>query len=283
MRIQNTRLRSIAAVALAAGSLGVVAAGCGGSESAESAGTTAAASTPELTADGSAPVARLSRSIEANPDIPTTTNEAVSLTAAELYSVSREAAYNAKSFLAGAEVTVNGETLSTLSYAENGGVGNTVLTSGSARLEVRLIGSTMYIKGSPRVLANLGISSSSGAEIPSDQWFSVAASEVGELTKIVSFEGILDDFLPPAAPEGISVSGTGELAGFPVVNLDDASEGVTVAVATAGPPYPILVSSTPSGTRSGRIVFTAWDATLAIPEPSNAEPLGVSGPDGGAG
>jgi len=79
----------------------------------------------------------------------------------------------------------------------------------------------------------------------------------------------------------MTVEGSGEVNGQPVVLLKSNDGTTTLAIATTGEPYPLQVKGG-EGADSGQIDFTDWNAPVNVTAPTDVVDIGQLAELGGS-
>jgi hypothetical protein len=229
-------------IALAVSAAALLGAACGGGDGSTPAGaaatSTVAAGTPAATPSGTA-------------DLPAT----------EILARAKAALKSATSVrISGYAGAGSERTDLDLRYAGTSALGT--LTIGGQRLDLRRIGQTVYIKGSPEFLK---------AQVPDvpaqlqGKWLKASLTEprLADLTEPLDLGKTADVFLKP---DGAVTKGERKsIAGTDAISLRSAGSGA-LWIAAAGKPYPLLLSST-EPKDPGRISFTDYDAGVSVTPP----------------
>jgi hypothetical protein len=248
----STRRVAAGAAALALLTGGGVLAGCGSDSSSSSAATTAAADTSTLPANG---VEKLS--------------------AAEILDASLKAGNAASSVTVKGSITDEGQEISLDLLLGTDAAQGTFSAQGISA-EIRVVDGKSYFKLSGEEVAKIsgqGDSKELAQAISSllgNKWIVVPEGEGGDdlggLGQFGQKDSLLKGILE--ADGELTVSGTGEVNGIPVVFLDDSKGEGTLAVQTVGEPYPVQIKG--DGTSgSGEINFTNWNAPVNVTAPTD--------------
>ena len=108
-----------------------------------------------------------------------------------------------------------------------------------------------------------------------DKWLLVPADsgsdELAGLGQFGEKDSLLKDILSPDGQ--VSVKGTGEVGGVPVVFLESTEGEGTLAIQTVGEPYPVQIEG--DGTDgSGKITFSDWNAPVSVTAPTDVVDIG---------
>jgi hypothetical protein len=240
------------AVALSLLAGGGVLAGCGSSSSSSEAATTAAADTSTQPANG----------IEKLP-------------ATEILSTSLAAANEATSVTVRGSYTEEGqETSLNLVLGADSAAGS--ITTQGIKIDVRVTGGKSYFKMSAEDFAKIA-GQDDAPEITEavsallgDKWLLVPADsgsdEFEGFSELADKDSLLKGIL--AAEGEVSISGTDDVNGIPVVLLDDSEGDGTLAIQTMGEPYPVQLAGNDQG-ESGQITFSDWNAPVSVTAPTD--------------
>ncbi len=235
---------TLAVLTLTAGGLAVT--GCGGDS------TQAASSTPATAAAD---------------------NGVGALTATEILKKAADAAAKADSVTIKGTITQGGETVGlNLAVARNAADGT--ITIKGADMQLRLVGDTLFLRGSKETWAALGSQGDAISALVADKWFSVPLDSNKDVSGLSSFgqfadkDGLFQSLL--STDKVVTVKGTSEVNGQPVVLL--SSKKGTLAIATTGEPYPIQIKG--SGTDgTGTIDFINWNGPVNAVKPAGVVDL----------
>lgn len=252
-----------AALALLAG--GGVLAGCGSDYSSSGAATTAAADTSTLPANG---VEKLS--------------------AKEILDASLKAANAASSVTVTGSITQEGQEIS-LDLALGTDAADGTFSAQGINAEIRVVDGKTYFKLSGEDFARIagqGDSPEIAKAISSllgDKWIAVPEdSDDDDLAGLGQFgqkDSLLEGILQPDG--NVTVKGTGEVNGTPVVFLDSSDGEGTLAIQTVGEPYPIQIKGADSSS-SGQIDFTKWNEPVNVTAPTDVVDLSALADLGGS-
>lgn len=107
-----------------------------------------------------------------------------------------------------------------------------------------------------------------------DKWIALPAGsggdELGGLGQFGQKDSLLDGILKPDGV--VTVKGTGEVNGIPVVFLDSSEGAGTLAIQTVGEPYPIQIKGSDSDS-SGEVNFTNWNEPVNVTAPTDVVDL----------
>ncbi len=195
------------------------------------------------------------------------------LTATEILKKAADAAAKADSVTIKGAITQGGETVGlNLAVARNAADGT--ITIKGADVQLRLVGDTLFLKGSIEMWAALGSQGDAVSALVADKWFSVPLDSTKDASGLSSFgqfankDGLFQSLLTPTG--AVTVSGTSEVNGQPVVLL--SSKKGTLAIATTGEPYPIQIKG--SGTDgTGTIDFINWNGPVNAVKPAGVVDL----------
>lgn len=262
------------AVALCTGS--AVLAGCGSSASSGDATTaTSAAETSTLPANG----------IE-------------KLAATEILTKSQAATKAASSVTVKGTITDGGKDTSIdLVLGANASEGT--ITTGGAELSTAFVDGKAYFKTSGDGWATLlgsaggeaGAAGKDIADVLGDSWLmlptdpgsldeagGVIGIAMATFSGLIQKDSLLEAFLSPSGD--ISVAGTGEVNGTPVVFLEAATGDGKLAIQTVGEPYPVQVAGD-GADGSGEITFSNWNAPVDVTAPTDVVDIGELAKIGG--
>ena len=260
---------SAGAVALSLLAGGGVLAGCGSSSSSsEGTGTRAAASASAETANGVAELPAkeiLARSLAASKAATSVTVKGT---------LTEEGTETSLDLVMGTDAsegtfTTEGVELSTVfvdgaSYFKASGDGWATLL-GSAGAEGRALGKEIASLIGDRWVK---LPAEPGSADEAGGLLGVLLATLGELLQKDSFlTGVLQ---PDSA---LTVRGTGDVNGTPVVFLEDATAEGTLAIQTVGEPYPIQISGDAASSGSG-IIFSDWSAPVSVTAPTDVVDIG---------
>ena len=255
--MKRTLAISATAVALLTG--GGLLAGCGSDSTAS--GTTATAA--DTTAQAS--------------------NGVETLSGQEIVTKSKAAADSASSVTVSGAVTVSGDDVGLdLMLGDTAASGS--ITLNDMKIQIRVVDGTTYLKFKPGDLAKIASVDANGAaadqirSIVGDKWVKVPADASGDQFAAVGQFGNKDALVKQLlAPEGdVTVIGTGDINGIPVVNLDSSKGTGTLSVQTVGEPYPVRIAGA-KGSDSGHIDFSSWNAPVDVTAPTNVLDLSALG------
>ncbi len=196
------------------------------------------------------------------------------LTATEILKKAADAAAKADSVTLKGEITQGGETVGlNLAVARNAADGT--ITIKGVDVQLRLVGDTLFLKGSKEMWAALGSQGDAVSALVADKWFSVPldstkdASGLSSLGVFANKDGLFQSLL--STDKVVTVKGTSEVNGQPVVLLSN-DKGGTLAIATTGEPYPIQIKG--SGTDgTGTIDFINWNGPVNAVKPAGVVDL----------
>lgn len=243
-----------AALALLAG--GGVLAGCGSDSSSSGAATTAAADTSTLPANG---VEKLS--------------------AKEILDASIKAANAASSVTVAGSITQEGQTIK-LDLALGTDAADGTFSAQGINAEIRVVDGKSYFKLSGEDFAKIAGQGDSPevaqaiSALLGDKWIAVPAGSGGDdlagLGEFGDKDSLLEGILE--ADGDVTITGTGEVNGTPVVFLDSSGGEGTLAIQTVGEPYPIQIKGADSSS-SGQIDFTNWNEPVNVTAPTDVVDL----------
>lgn len=150
------------------------------------------------------------------------------------------------------------------------------ITIKGADVQLRLVGDTIFMKGSKEMWSALGSQGDAVSALVADKWFSVPLDSTKDASGLSSFgqfankDGLFQSLL--STKKNVTVKGTSEVNGQPVVLL--SSGNGTLAVATTGEPYPIQVKG--NGTDgTGTMDFINWNGPVNAVKPAGVVDLGA--------
>jgi hypothetical protein len=148
----------------------------------------------------------------------------------------------------------------------------TVVTRGQA-VQIVVWHDRTYAKGPAAFWTDSGLSAAAAARL-AGRWVSGADTAVQRLTP-VSLTWLADEVREPSAASigpdvHLARADSGRLAGTPVVVVP-LSDGSTIQVAAAGPPYPLLVEN-PAGD-AGELTLSAFEESATVVPPASAVDL----------
>ena len=253
-----------AALALVAG--GGVLAGCG-SDSGGGAASTAAVDTAAL---GPA-------------------NGVETLSAQEILDKAQAAASAASSVTVTGAITQGSDKVA-LDLQVGDNAANGTIEAQGIEVGIRVVDGKTYFKISGEGFAKIagqGDNSAAAEAITTligDKWLLVPANsgsdELEGFNQFADKDSLIKGIL---APEGtVSVKGTGEVNGIPVVFLESTGDGTgTLAVQTVGEPYPVQIAGGGSDS-SGEINFTNWNDPVDVTAPTDVVDIGALANLGGS-
>lgn len=250
------RRAAAAAAALALVTGGAVLAGCG-SDSSSSGG--AAASTAASTT--AAP------------------NGVEKLSAKEILDASLKAANAASSVTVTGDITNDGQQVK-LDLELGKDVGQGTFSAQGINAEIRVVDGKSYFKLSGEDFAKIA-GQGDDAEVAKavsallgDKWIAVpegsGGDDLGGLGEFGQKDNLLQGILEPDGE--VTVKGTGEVNGTPVVFLDSSDGTGTLAIQTVGEPYPIQIKGSDKSS-SGQVDFTNWNAPVNVTAPTDVVDL----------
>lgn len=259
----STRRVAAGAAALALLTGGGVLAGCGGSDSSSNAATTAAA--------------------QAQP-----ANGIEKLPAQEILDKSLAAANAATSVSIKGSITVEGqETSLDLQLGTNAAEGS--FTAQGISIKIIATGSKSYLKLTGGDFAKLAGQDDSPevakavSALIGDKWLLVPEdSGVDELVGLGQFakkDSLVKGILEPSGD--VTVKGTGEVDGIPVVFIESSDGGGTLAIQTVGEPLPVQITGS-DGSGSGEVNFTGWNAPVTVTAPTDVVDISALADLGGS-
>lgn len=245
------RTLAVSATTLALLTGGGLLAGCGSDSSAS--GTTATAA--DTTAQASNGVEKLSGQ--------------------EIVTKSQAAANSASSVTVAGSVAMNGDNVGLdLALGDTAATGS--ITMNGMTIQIRVVDGTTYIKLDPKDLAKVVSANASGAvadqiqSVVGNKWLKVPADpsndQLAALGQFGSKDGLIKQILTPQGD--VTVTGTGDVNGTPVVNLDSSKGTGTLSVQTVGEPYPVRIAGA-KGSNSGHIDFSNWNGPVDVTAPTD--------------
>ena len=251
-----TRRIAAGAVALSLLAGGGVLAGCGSSSSDTAASTAAADSSTQ------AP------------------NGIETLSAQEILDKSLAATKTASSVTVSGTITQEGQEVSLDLVLGTDAADGTIKAQGISA-EIRVTGGKSYFKLSGEDFAKLAGQGDSPevaeavSSLIGDKWLLVPADsgsdELSGLSTFAEKDSLLAGIL---APDGeVTVKGTGEVNGTPVVFLEDTKGEGTLAIQTVGEPYPVQIKGD-GADGSGEITFSDWNAPVSVTAPTDVVDIG---------
>ena len=250
------RKAAAAAAALALITGGAVLAGCGSDSSSGGAAASTAASTTAQAPNG---VEKLS--------------------AQEILDASLKAANAASSVTVTGDITNDGQQVK-LDLELGTDAAQGTFSAQGINAEIRVVGGKSYFKLSGEDFAKVageGDNPEVAKAISSllgDKWIAApqdAGDDLGGLGEFGQKDNLLKGILE--ADGTVTVKGTGEVNGTPVVFLEDTKGEGTLAIQTVGEPYPVQIKG--DGTDgSGKITFSDWNAPVSVTAPTDVVDIG---------
>lgn len=124
------------------------------------------------------------------------------------------------------------------------------------------------------------------AALIGDKWLAISADEaanaqgVGSLGTFGKKDSLLKGLLESNGT--VTLGGSSEVRGTPVILLEDQDTSGTLAVSTVGQPYPLQVKGGDAGS-SGVVDLLEWNAPVTVTAPEGAVDLSaISSALGGA-
>lgn len=245
------RTLAISATTLALLTGGGFLAGCGSDSSAS--GTTATAA--DTTAQASNGIEKLSGQ--------------------EIVTKSQAAASSASSVTVSGSVAMSGDKVGLeLTLGDTATTGN--ITLNGMTIQIRVVDGTTYVKLDPKDLAKVVLENAGGAvaeqiqSVVGDKWLKIPADPSNEqlaaLGKFGEKDGLIKQLLTPQGD--VTVTGTGDVNGTPVVNLDSSKGTGILSVQTVGEPYPVRIAGA-KGSSEGHIDFSNWNAPVDVTAPTD--------------
>lgn len=256
-RITTRRIAAgAAALALIAG--GGVLAGCGSSSDSSSGGAaTTAAATSTAAPNG----------IE-------------NKSAKEILDASLAAANAASSVTVTGALTQDGQKVALdLQLGEEAAQGS--ITAQGVDIEIKVLGGKSYFKLSGEAFAKIAGAGDNPELVQAvsallgDKWLVApdeqAAGELSSLGKLSQKGELLKGIIESAGD--VTVAGSSQVNGQPVILLKGSDESGTLAIATTGEPYPLQVKGS-DGSDGGQIDFTDWNAPVNVTAPTDVIDIG---------
>lgn len=266
----TTRRIAAGAAALALITGGGVLAGCGSSSDSSSGGASTAAADTAASTTAAAP------------------NGIETKSAQEILDAAVAAANKATSVTVKGGITQVSETIKLdLQVGEEASQGS--FSAQGVDVEIKVLAGKTYFKLSGEAFAKIAGQGDSPevakavSALLGDKWLVAPADastgELGALGKLGQKDDLLKGVLNPNGT--LTVEGTGEVNGQPVVLLK-SSDGVgTLAIATTGEPYPLQIKGS-EGSDSGQIDFTDWNAPVNVTAPTDVLDIGALAKLGGS-
>ena len=249
-----------AALALVAG--GGVLAGCGSDSGGGAAASTAAVDTAAL---GPA-------------------NDVETLSAQEIFDKAQAAASAASSVTVTGEIAQGSNKVAwDLQVGDNAANGTIEVLN--TEVGIRVVDGKTYLKTSGEGVAKIAGQGDNSAVVElataliGDKWLLAPANsgidEFEFFSQFADRDSLLKEILPPEGT--VSVKGTGEVNGIPVVFLESTGDGPgTLAVQTVGEPYPVQVAGSGSDF-NGEVNFTNWNDPVDVTAPTDDDVVELNG------
>lgn len=266
----TTRRIAAGAAALALITGGGVLAGCGSSSDSSSGGASTAAADTAASTTAAAP------------------NGIETKSAQEILDAATAAANKATSVTVKGDITQGDQTTKLdLQVGQEAAQGS--ISAQGVDVDIKVLAGKTYFKLSGEAFAKIaGQDDSPGvakaiSSLLGDKWLVApdekSAGALGPLGQLGQKDDLLKGVLSPDGD--VTVEGTGEVNGQPVVLLK-SSDGVgTLAIATTGEPYPLQIKGS-EGADSGQIDFTDWNAPVNVTAPTDVIDIGQLSKLGGA-
>jgi hypothetical protein len=148
--------------------------------------------------------------------------------------------------------------------ASKGGRGK--LSENGLGFELIQIHGTVFIKGSPAFYRH--VAGPAAAQLLQGRWLKAPAStgSLASLASLTNLQQLVDTTL---AAHGSLVKGASTTVdGKKVIAITDTAQGGMLYVAAEGPPYPVAISK--SGSGSGKVSFEDWNGPVSVTAPENA-------------
>lgn len=141
------------------------------------------------------------------------------------------------------------------------------LTLDGSSIALDIIGGNVYFEAPAAFWTAEGMSTDIAAQL-AGQWVEAPAgsSTASDFSGVSSFTDISSALKQHGT---LAAGGTATVDGQAVVIVKDTSNGGSLAVATSGTAYPVRLSQT-TGSTTGVITFSDWDAVSAFTPPPNA-------------
>lgn len=140
------------------------------------------------------------------------------------------------------------------------------ITSKGLSFELIVLGTSVYISGSPEFYRHFA--GASAAQLLQGKWLKAPASssEFASLSSLTDLRKLLDAGL--ASHGTLAKGAVTTIEGQKVQAVKDTTKGGTLYVASTGKAYPIQIAKT--GSESGKIGFSRWNVPVRIAAPANA-------------
>lgn len=155
------------------------------------------------------------------------------------------------------------------------------ITAKGVTVQIRVLGGKTYFKLSGDAFAKIagqGDSPELAKAISSllgDKWLVApeesSADGLGAFGQLGQKDSLLKGVLSPDGT--VTVEGTGDVNGQPVVLLKSSTGVGTLAIATTGEPYPVQLKGS-EGADNGQIDFTDWNAPVDVTAPTDVIDIG---------
>jgi hypothetical protein len=150
-------------------------------------------------------------------------------------------------------------------YVVAGRGGRGSISQNGLRFDLLRIGPIAYFKGSDRFLRHFA--GELAVRVFHGRWFKASATR-GQFASFTSLTD-LGQLIGNLGSHGKLVkSGTTTIDGQAVIGVRDTTQGGTLYVATAGPPYPLAIRKT--GSSGGSVIFDRWNQTFSLSAPPHA-------------
>ena len=266
----TTRRIAAGAAALALITGGGVLAGCGSSSDSSSGGASTAAADTAASTTAATP------------------NGIETKSAQEILDAATAAANKATSVTVKGGITQGSETIKLdLQVGQEAAQGS--ISAQGVDVEIKVLAGKTYFKLSGEAFAKIAGQGDSPevakavSALLGDKWLLApdekSAGQLGSLGQLGQKDELLKGVLSPDGD--VTVEGTGEVNGQPVVLLK-SSDGVgTLAIATTGEPYPVQIKGS-EGADNGQIDFTDWNAPVNVTAPTDVLDIGALAKLGGS-
>lgn len=150
-----------------------------------------------------------------------------------------------------------------LDVRTNNTEGTGKVRSGGQDLQLRLVDSTVYVRGDKALYAQFG----SQSKRLEGKWLKASSTNqsFAKLTAFFNIRQLIGTVLKPG--ETLRKGAKTTIHGQDAIALKD-SKGATLYVALDGPPYPLRIQAGPGGASSGRMDFTDWNKKVAVDAPA---------------
>ncbi len=204
-------------------------------------------------------------------------NGVETLSGQEILDKSLAATSAASSVTVSGSLTQDGQAVALALTVGTDAAGGTIKAEG-LEVDLRVVGGKSYFKMSGEALAKvMGEKDSPGvvkavSALIGDKWLVMPVDSAGDfegLNQLAQKDTLFKDLLMSNGK--ITVTGTGDVNGVPVVFLESADGKGTLAIQTVGEPYPVQIK----GPGSDVISFTAWNAPVSVTAPTDVIDIGA--------